>query len=142
MTGAVFKDGHMQASENDSEPPARQLPDELRSVGPGWHPLLLRLHERLVAVRPGYRVEHVTEKFGAARVELTTTSSEIRDLISEAEQESAQTCEFCGAPGRCRRRSDADRGWIKAVCDSCHVPWSHHLILIGHGEVWHKPTRP
>lgn len=30
----------------------QQFPDRLSVVGPGWHPLLMRLHEQLLALEP------------------------------------------------------------------------------------------
>ncbi|MGW3033385.1 hypothetical protein ACWDCB_19430 [Streptomyces sp. NPDC001178] len=45
---------------------ARQLPDRLRAVGQGWHPLLL--HTQLLARDTDYRVEDLKDKFGAVRV--------------------------------------------------------------------------
>jgi hypothetical protein len=56
-------------------PPARQLPDQLRAVGPGWHPLLLRLHEHLLALDPGYQLDDLKEKLGAVRIRITDTSA-------------------------------------------------------------------
>ncbi|MGW9031152.1 hypothetical protein ACWGQ5_45335 [Streptomyces sp. NPDC055722] len=45
--------------------------DQLYLVGPGWHPLLLRLHEQLLALDPGYQVDDLREKLGAARIRIT-----------------------------------------------------------------------
>ncbi|MFI6567066.1 hypothetical protein [Streptomyces sp. NPDC050534] len=118
---------------------ARQLPDRLHAVGPGWHPLLLRLHTQLLAWDADYRVEDLKEKFGALRVHIATASGppgpEIRGLILSAEEQSAAVCEFCGATGRRRRRGDAPYGWIKSVCESCHAAWSRHAIMIARGAV-------
>ncbi|MGW2937498.1 hypothetical protein ACWDA7_38070 [Streptomyces sp. NPDC001156] len=125
-------------------PPARQLPDQLSAVGPGWHPLLLRLHEQLLALDPGYQVDDLREKLGAARIRITGTTvparAETRALVTAAEEQSATVCEFCGASGHRRTRSDAPAGWIKAVCDSCHGAWSHHAITIINGSVHSRET--
>ncbi|MFJ3644474.1 hypothetical protein [Streptomyces murinus] len=121
---------------------AGQLPDRLRAVGPGWHPLLLRLHSQLLAWDVDYRVEVLKEKFGAVRVYIATdtgaSDSEMRDLVLPVEEQSATVCEFCGAAGRRRRRGDAPHGWIKAVCDPCHTAWSRHTIMIVNGTVHHR----
>jgi hypothetical protein len=118
---------------------ARQLPDRLTAVGPGWHPLLLRLHTQLLALDADYQVEDLKEKFGAVRVHIATTSGpaepDVRRLVLSVEEQSATTCEFCGATGRRRRRGDAPHGWIKAVCDPCHTEWSRHALLIVGGTV-------
>lgn len=125
---------------------ARQLPDQLSAVGPGWHSLLLRLHEQLLDLDPGYRVDDLKEKLGAARIRITATSAmtrtEAQALVAAAEEQSGTVCEFCGAPGRRRRRGDVAEGWMKAVCDNCHQDWSHHTIMIINGSVRSRPNTP
>jgi hypothetical protein len=134
----------MQDPQTGHGPPAQQLPDQLRAVGPGWHPLLLRLHEQLLALDPDCHVDDLKEKLGAVRIRITGTaapeSAETRALVAAAEEQSATICEFCGAPGRGRTRSDAAAGWIKAVCDNCHRAWSHHTIVIINGSVHCRET--
>ncbi|MGW5063848.1 hypothetical protein ACWEQ2_42415 [Streptomyces sp. NPDC004096] len=125
-------------------PPARQLPGQLRAVGPGWHSLILRLHEQLLFVDPDYQVDDLKEKLGAARIRITSTSvparPEMRALVASAEEQSATVCEFCGASGRRRTRSNDTRGWIKSVCDDCHRAWSNHTIMIINGFVHSRQT--
>ncbi|CAL9448977.1 hypothetical protein SUDANB58_02411 [Streptomyces sp. enrichment culture] len=132
----------MQVPQIGSGRPAWQVLDRLRAVGPGWHPLLLRLHEQIVTVDPGYRIDDLKEKLSAVRVRISGAAMppEIRGLVLSAEVRSATICEFCGQPGRRRRRGDAEFGWIKAVCDSCHTAWSDHSIMIVNGVVRHRPT--
>jgi hypothetical protein len=115
-----------------------QIPDHLGSVGSGWHPLLMRLHEQLLAVSPTYSVQQVKEKYGVLRIQpytgmlrhMSLGYSDWPDpdqaaryraeddaamaLIHAAEQESARICEACGNPGKAR-----DRTWIKTLCDDC-----------------------
>ncbi|WP_329343735.1 hypothetical protein OG252_45475 [Streptomyces sp. NBC_01352] len=109
----------MQELHVRSGPPRRQLPDRLRAVGLGWHPLLLRLHERLLTLEPGYRIEDMKEKLGGVRIHVTAASviahAEMSGVLTEAEKQSETICEFCGEPRRRRRRNDAPAGWIKAV---------------------------
>lgn len=123
-------------------PATQQLPARLRAVGPGWHPLLLRLHEELLALDPGYQVDDLKEKLGGARIRITAASAaaEMRARIGAAEEQSTTICEFCGAPGRRRTRRDATEGWIKAVCEDCYSAWSHHTILIINGSVHNRGT--
>ena len=48
-------------------------------------------------------------------------ASRLAPFVSEAEEKSFQTCEFCGAAGRLR----TDRDWIRTLCDkhaSTHTP--------------------
>ncbi|REE99866.1 hypothetical protein [Thermomonospora umbrina] len=118
-----------------------QIPENMGHVGRGWHPLLTRLHEDLLAVSPGYRVGQLKEKYGTLRIylvsgllrgpylesgelpderrteEMAREDAAARRLVAAAEEESSRTCEACGAPGRAR-----DGGWIKTLCDGCHGP--------------------
>jgi hypothetical protein len=115
-----------------------QIPEHLDDVGPGWRPLLLCLHERLLAVSPEYSVNQVKEKFGRLRIYLFSgllrepyissgrlpderesermalEDAAARRLVHAAEDKSGEICEFCGAPGRARQRA-----WIKTLCDDC-----------------------
>lgn len=115
-----------------------QIPDHLDNVGPGWHPLLRRLHEQLTAVSPGYSVQQVKEKYGTLRIYLYTgvlrhlsmgnadwpsaersAQYEAQDraamaLVHATERESAGICEACGSPGEARGGT-----WIRTLCDTC-----------------------
>ncbi len=115
-----------------------QIPDHLDFIGCGWRPLLLRLHEQLLAVSPTYSVQQVKEKYGVLRVQLYTgllrhmnagntdwpdpdqaarykaEDDAAMDLVHAAEQESAGICEACGNLGEPRRSA-----WIKTLCDDC-----------------------
>ncbi|MCQ4081964.1 hypothetical protein NGB36_15440 [Streptomyces sp. RB6PN25] len=108
-----------------------QIPDCLHSVGPGWQPLLMRLHKQLKALASDYRVEDVKEKFGGLRVRVADRfdadgefdgdwADASSPLIRAAEAMSQTICEFCGAQGQPRSRGDRDGGWIKTVCERCH----------------------
>ncbi|MFC8664047.1 hypothetical protein [Streptomyces sp. NPDC057199] len=127
-------------SDNPTPPDAHpaQIPARRHAVGPGWRPLLERLHEQIRAVFPGYRLLDLKEKFGGLRVYVDRPASSgdaLRTLIASAETEAERTCEFCGAPGRIRTRDDQPGGWRKAVCSTCHSAWSARRIMIVCGEV-------
>ncbi|EDY55721.1 MULTISPECIES: hypothetical protein [Streptomyces] len=115
-----------------------QIPERLRAVGPGWHPLLERLHAQLNVAVPGYRVTDVSEKLGGLRIHVTAGAQSVPDaamaLVAASVTEAAATCEFCGAVGQ-RARKDLPGGWIKTVCEPCHADWSVHKILIVSGAV-------
>lgn len=93
-----------------------QIPDLLHYVGDGWHPLLTRLHEQLLTIRPDYEVGDVKEKFGTLRVYLDTYSPYLETLVERAEKASASICEDCGKPGELRFE---DRHWIRTLCEEC-----------------------
>jgi hypothetical protein len=119
---------------------SEQIPAHLDDIGPGWRPLLLRLHEDLLAVSPDYRVQQVKEKYGTLRVHLLTglirqmslgipwpepheeerykqEDDAATLLVRAAEEESGRICESCGSPGQGR-----ERFWIKTLCDDCDGP--------------------
>lgn len=81
-------------------------------VGNGWVPLVLELHEKLVAINPGYEIDQIKEKFGGLRYYVGPVGEEARKLIDEAEEKSFTICEVCGEPGVPR-----GGGWIKTLCN-------------------------
>ncbi|MFD4613575.1 hypothetical protein ACFWOT_37055 [Streptomyces sp. NPDC058440] len=129
----------MHAQEPMPGPPAVQIPCLVRSVGPGWHAVLYRLHGQLVALCPGYRALGVKEKFGGLRVQVDLGERAAREaaapFLRAAEADAAVLCEFCARPGRARRRNDVPTGWIKTVCDDCHRAWSAREIMLVNGAV-------
>lgn len=82
-------------------------------VGPGWHDILKRLINDLFALGWDGKVLQVKEKFGCLSFYVGSASREAHDRIWAAEQESAKTCEECGAPGKTGGES-----WLKTLCDS------------------------
>lgn len=87
----------------------------LTATGPGWRPLLERLLKKLDALGWDGEVAQVKQKFGTLRFYIGAGSDEIYDAISEAERESAKTCEDCGEPGKLRTK----RYWLETLCDDC-----------------------
>ncbi|MFE0061724.1 hypothetical protein [Streptomyces sp. NPDC059003] len=107
-----------------------QIPDCLSVVGPGWHPLLMRLHEQLLALAPDYRLEEFAPKLGGLRIyvadrfdgdgEFDGAWADAAGRHAEAaETEAEETCEGCGAIGRPRLHGDHHGTWIRTVCDQC-----------------------
>jgi hypothetical protein len=104
---------------------ADQIPGHAWHVGEGWHPILARLHEQVVALVPGYRVGQIKEKFGELRVYLALdpnldgnitaqVNSRVHGLLDAAEDESRRTCEYCGKPGM-----PTGTAWVKTLCADC-----------------------
>ena len=126
--------GAMSASPFGVGDSDQQIPAHLAEVGPGWHPLLMRLHDRLVAVAPDYRVEEFTPRLGGLRIyladrfqaedgEFDGAWADIAGQPVEAtEVEAEQTCERCGQPGRIRFHGDRHGiAHMRALCDRCHT---------------------
>ncbi|MEX2211226.1 MAG: hypothetical protein WD689_05625 [Gaiellaceae bacterium] len=112
------------------EPLAAHVDPGYRSfAGPGWHPILARLHDRLAAIDPDYRLDQVKEKFGVLRVypadEEYAARRRVLDAIeaaiADAVRESAATCERCGQPGRLRSEPEwrGLRHRVLTLCDRC-----------------------
>ena len=54
------------------------------------------------------------EKFGTLSWYMTESTEEIDQIINEAEDKSATTCELCGDGGNLRGAA-----WVSTYCDSC-----------------------
>lgn len=97
-----------------------KLIEHFDDVGPGWKPLLERLHGDVSAFVPDYQVEQVKEKFGALRIylrypdDVNFPAENVHELLRAAEEESQRVCENCGQPGETQ-----GPGWLKTLCPAC-----------------------
>jgi len=57
------------------------------------------------------------EKYGTLRWYWTSYTKEIDDIVDQAEELSAKTCEECGEPGKIRDESY----WVTVRCDKCYA---------------------
>jgi hypothetical protein len=91
--------------------------DTFVECGEGWHPLIRQLDDALRAIDPQYEAQQVKEKFGTLRFYASAinldSDTQFHQLITDAENESARTCETCGQPGALRN----ERRWLKTLCD-------------------------
>lgn len=55
------------------------------------------------------------EKFGTLRFYCNFYTDELREMIRKAEQESMETCEFCGS----KENVGTTCGWITTCCEKC-----------------------
>jgi hypothetical protein len=76
------------------------LDEAKHCVGKGWHPLLERLWNDLLAVGWKGEVSQVKEKFGGLRFYAGGTTDSMLKRILAAEEESLHICDVCGAPGK------------------------------------------
>jgi hypothetical protein len=117
-------------SDQSAEVAARQIPAQVHTVGPGWVPLLARLHADLSALASDYQIEDLGAEFGRLRLDLADRFDDLGEfegeftdtaaaLVDAAVLASQQTCEDCGAEGRPRFRGDQHRTWIRTLCDRC-----------------------
>ncbi|MEQ1603133.1 MAG: hypothetical protein ABL885_15360 [Methylophilaceae bacterium] len=88
----------------------------------GWFDLIWTLSQKIedAAKAPGLNPQcdswpettQVKEKFGIVRFHLNNHNEVMNDLISEAQEVSAKTCEICGSPG-----SRVVGRRVKTLCD-------------------------
>lgn len=91
--------------------------------GNGWYDLIDRCSARIEAElmkmpeesRQHCYVNQIKEKFGTLRYYMSSGNDTIWKIISEAEEESAHTCENCGAPGE---TLDINC-WYVTLCGAC-----------------------
>lgn len=95
------------------------------SVGAGWWATIERTHYKLFALDPNYRIDQIKEKYGGLRYYFTPskgydndTYTAMEEIVSDAETECAELCEFCGSPGRIRG-GESGFSWWKIACDEC-----------------------
>ena len=95
--------------------------------GNGWYPLLRKLSaklEKLILALPEnkrrfYKATQVKQKFGTLRLYMYDRTTEMRELIANAEEESLHTCEVCGRPGDLIQEPGR---WITVSCsDHAHI---------------------
>lgn len=91
--------------------------------GDGWFDLIYDLSTKLERCIEIYiqenpkdhpRAVQVKEKFGGLRFYMTSETSEMSNLINEAENKSYETCEICGKEGK-----PNEKGWVTTLCDDC-----------------------
>lgn len=98
------------------------------SCGEGWWGIIVELASKLEPlckemyhnkcdengnIVPIPRAAQIKEKFGGLRFYMTSETSEMRDLIREAEIKASKTCERCGADAA----GQGGRMWIRTLCD-------------------------
>lgn len=88
--------------------------------GEGWKDLLWCLCEDIEKLGPHeeFCVHQVKEKFGGLRFYTSGCSNEIHDRVSQAEQESYNTCETCGST----EEVTSEGSWVKTLCKKCRKP--------------------
>ena len=83
------------------------------SCGSGWNLIIKSLIEDLITLGWDKQICQIKEKFGGLRFYINDGSDEIYKRISEAEEQSYNTCEVTGKPGKLRN----DIGWWTTLCD-------------------------
>jgi hypothetical protein len=97
-------------------------------IRPGWIPLILSLHYKILSLVDDYLIYQIKEKFGTLRYYAEPRipngySPEnkhhiltiFNHLIQSAENDSAQICELCSRPGTLF----SENSWYKTRCNDC-----------------------
>jgi hypothetical protein len=61
-------------------------------------------------------ITQIKEKFGGIRFYVRNAPEELRDMISDAESDAYEICEFCGSDEDVGQTAD---GWIITCCKKC-----------------------
>lgn len=88
--------------------------------GKGWESLIYELSAKLESLimklpkeeRESSYVVQIKEKYGSLRFYMSCETDEMFNLITQAEEESENTCEICGAPGKIN-----GAGWLSCRCE-------------------------
>jgi len=90
--------------------------------GDGWFGLLFDLCLKIDTylnkhskIKERFKVNQVKEKFGSLRFYVYPCDDTLTDIIVEAEDLSAITCEVCGKLGKIH----SVRGWKSCLCNKC-----------------------
>ena len=88
--------------------------------GDGWFGILYNLCQSIRHVGPEeFHFRQIKEKFGILTIYYSCIGSaaEIRNLIDNAEKESAHVCERCGSKKDVSTEEDC--GWVSTFCNAC-----------------------
>lgn len=103
---------------------------ERHHVGPGWQPILDRARADLLELAPNFDAVQIKEKFGELRLYVMTgdgfnpdNTDKFFARARQAERESAEVCEDCGAHADEYYVTNAPlgvkNGWYRTLCDDC-----------------------
>lgn len=102
-------------------PPSKTLMCFGFECGDGWYDIIYKLCQDITTVleRDAQQIEvlQVKEKYATLRFNIDAGTDEIGNLIDEAEEKSAITCEICGKEGSLHKRGY----WLKTLCPDCAV---------------------
>lgn len=103
--------GGLESAYYSDKPPI--MNSNFFNTGYGWYPIIKSLIQDLIDLGWDKQICQIKEKFGGLRFYINDGNPEIHKRIINAEEESYQTCEITGKPGKLRK----DLGWWKTLCD-------------------------
>ena len=103
--------------------------------GKGWNklidPIISYIDEYNKANNNHIEILQIKEKFGQLRIYVNFTSSKLKKMIEEAEDQSFHTCEYCGST----ENVGHTLGWIKTICHKCI---KEQVIKQNYSRKWEK----
>lgn len=92
----------------------------------GWYNIIYRLSTNIANIvsesenmdPKAYTVYQVKEKWGALRIYMNKSSTEIQQAIDKAQKESLSTCETCGGEGTL-----LENGFCRTTCERCEAEY-------------------
>lgn len=98
------------------------MTDSHFECGGGWDdiikPVLKKIEEYNNKHEEKIEVLQIKEKFGLLRIYLSFYPENFEEVCADAENESSQTCEFCGTKQNVYT-NDMKEGWMKTLCVDC-----------------------
>ena len=93
----------------------------------GWHPLIEECLDRIEKAlekhskieREVFEITQIKEKFGGLDIYVSHYYNDIVKILRACKDESYQTCEVCGKPGRLREH----HRWLKTLCVKHFDEW-------------------
>lgn len=117
----LFKD-FPSLYRGNTEPPSQNLMCFGFACDDGWFQIIYDLSKKISEICPRVKATQVKEKFGTLRFYVEGVqidkADEVYNLIEEASQKSATTCEFCGKENA-KLGTTKGSGWLRALCVSC-----------------------
>lgn len=90
--------------------------------GNGWYNLIIELITKIEGIYlknnkdiTEIEIIQIKEKYGSLRIYITSSISEVHDLIVEYERLAETICDECGNKGSLRQRND----WLQILCEEC-----------------------
>lgn len=95
------------------------------SIGPGWEPLVLDTHKKLVEITRDYRISQIKEKFGGLRFYAYGFGEDhaaAYRVLNDAEVLSYKICEQCGTTDDVTTEVlGPGQWWLFTLCSTCRA---------------------
>jgi hypothetical protein len=89
-------------------------------TGDGWYGIICEFaaNAEPLCLETGSYVSRIRQKYATLRIDMSLREQDFDHLISQAEDASERTCEFCGVAGSLRD----NLSYLSTRCDACDKP--------------------